>query len=131
MHQLIRLAAYLWPLPYTLLGIACGALLAGRFQIVDGVLEIYSPTIAKVLTRFPVAASAITLGHVVLAHDQEVLRKTRLHERVHVCQYERWGILFVPAYLLASSCLYLQGKDGYRDNPFEKQAYAEDDANQP
>ena len=49
MHQLIRLAAYLWPLPYTLFGFACGLLLAGRFQYLDGVFEIHSPAIASVL----------------------------------------------------------------------------------
>jgi hypothetical protein len=126
MHQLIRLAAYLWPLPYTLFGFACGLLLAGRFQYLDGVFEIHSPAIASVLKRFPVAANAVTFGHAVLARDNEILRLTRQHERVHVRQYERWGIVFVPAYLLASAFLYLQGKDGYRDNPFEKQAYAVD-----
>lgn len=126
MHQLIRLLACLWTLPYTLLGIACGLLLAGRFQCVDGVFEIHSPAIARCLSRFPVAARAITLGHAVLARDKETLRLTRSHERVHVRQYERWGIVFVPAYLLVSACLYLQGKNGYRDNPFEKQAYAAD-----
>ena len=125
-HRLIRLLAYLWALPYTLFGIACGLLLFGRFQVVEGVCEIHSPVIAGVLKRLPVPASAITLGHVVLARDHEMLGLTRAHERVHVRQYERWGIMFVPAYLLASAFLYLKGKDGYRDNPFEKEAYAID-----
>ncbi len=125
-HRLIRLLAYLWALPYTLFGIACGLLLFGRFKVVDGVCEIHSPVIAGVLKRLPVPASAITLGHIVLARDHKMLGLTRAHERVHVRQYERWGIMFVPAYLLASAVLYLQGKDGYRDNPFEKEAYAID-----
>ncbi len=125
-HRLIRLLACLWTLPYTLFGIACGLLLSGRFKVVDGVCEVHSPAIAGVLKRLPVPANAITLGHVVLARDHELLGLTRAHERVHVRQYERWGIMFVPAYLLASTVLYLQGKDGYRDNPFEKEAYVID-----
>ena len=108
MHRLIRLVAYLWALPYSLFGIASGLLLSGRFEIVEGVCEIHSPAIAGVLKRFPVPASAITLGHVVLARDHEMLGLTRAHERVHVRQYERWGIMFVPAYLLAPTVLFLQ-----------------------
>jgi hypothetical protein len=123
-RRLIQLVAYLWTLPNTLLGITCGLILAGRFQVVDGVCEVHSPLIAAVLKRFPLPASAITLGHVVLARDKQMLAMTRTHERVHVRQYERWGIMFVPAYLFASACLFLQGKDGYRENPFEKEAYA-------
>jgi len=106
MHR-IRLVAYLWPLPYTLLGITCGLLLGGSF---------------------PVSPTAITLGHVVLGRDETMLQVTRRHERVHVGQYERWGLAFIPAYLLASACLYLLGRDGYRDNPFELEAYAVDEA---
>ena len=39
---------------------------------------------------------------------------------------KRWGILFVPAYLSASVYLYFRGRDAYRDNPFEVEAYAAD-----
>jgi hypothetical protein len=48
----------------------------------------------------------------------------RSHELVHVRQYERWGVLFIPAYLLCSLVLWLTGRDPYRDNPFEREAYA-------
>ena len=69
---------------------------------------------------------ALTFGHVVFGQTDAALDVTRTHERVHVCQYERWGIAFLPAYLGASAILYLRGKDGYRDNPFEVEAYAVD-----
>ncbi|MAI31120.1 MAG: hypothetical protein CBE00_02055 [Planctomycetaceae bacterium TMED240] len=108
MNQLIRLVAYLWTLSNTLLGIACGFILCEKFQIIDGVCEIHSPTIARIVRRFPVPASAIALGHVLLARDQKTLGRTRTVERVHVRQYERWGIMFVPAYLLAPTVLFLQ-----------------------
>lgn len=67
------------------------------------------------------------MGHVVLGWNREMLGFTRTHERVQVRQYERWGIMSVPAYLLASAVIYLQGKDAYRENPFEQKAYSVDD----
>ena len=48
----------------------------------------------------------------------------RCHEHVHIRQYERWGALFVPAYLAASAWQGLRGGAPYRDNVFEREAYA-------
>jgi hypothetical protein len=126
MRAILRFLAYLWPLPYTLAGVAIGLLLSGRFRTVDGVIEIQGPLIARVLKRMYLPAMAMTLGHVVFGQNEVALAITRRHERVHVRQYERWGPLFVPAYLLISLLLYLRGRDGYRDNPFEIEAYAVD-----
>ena len=69
-------------------------------------------------------ASAMTLGHVVLGRDRQLLDATRAHERVHVRQCERWGPLFIPAYLIASALVLLRGGRPYEDNPFEREAYA-------
>jgi hypothetical protein len=71
----------------------------------------------------PGGASAMTLGHVVIARDAASHTSTREHERVHVRQCERWGPLFIPSYLLMSLVLKIRGKDAYRDNPFEREAY--------
>ena len=68
----------------------------------------------------------MTLGHVVLGRDLMALNFSRAHERIHVRQCERWGPLFLPAYLLASAWLWLRGRDPYLDNPFEREAYAND-----
>ncbi len=38
-------------------------------------------------------------------------------------QFERWGLLMGPAYILVSLVLFLRGRDYYRDNPFEIEAY--------
>ena len=65
----------------------------------------------------------MTLGHVVLGVDGPALDFTRPHERVHVRQCERWGPLFIPAYLLASAYQRARGRHAYRDNPFEREAY--------
>ena len=67
----------------------------------------------------------MTLGHTILGSTAAALDISREHEMVHVRQYERWGPLFGPAYLLSSLVLWLRGKDAYRDNRFEREAYDE------
>jgi hypothetical protein len=118
-----RVAAYLWASPNTLLGIAIGIVLAGRCRVVDGVVEVHGPFLARNLNRLWVPASAITLGHCVLAQSVGCLDRTRAHERVHVRQYERWGPFFIPAYLSNSLWLFLSGRDAYRENVFEVAAF--------
>ncbi|MCA9045877.1 MAG: hypothetical protein KDA69_16235, partial [Planctomycetaceae bacterium] len=78
------------------------------------------------LKRTPIGAAAMTLGHVIIGLDAEVLDRCREHEWVHVRQYERWGPLFLPAYLGCSLYLWLVGRDAYRENPFEVEAYESD-----
>ena len=73
-------------------------------------------------------AAALTLGHTVLAQTRADAEYTRDHELVHVQQYERWGPLFLPAYLLASVWAHLAGRHYYRDNAFEAEAVAATDA---
>ena len=128
MRAILRFFAYTWPLPYTLAGIAIGLLVGGRFRRVSGVIEIHGPRVAEALSRMLLPALAMTLGHVVFGQNEAALDITRAHERVHVRQYERWGPLFLPAYLMISMLLYLRGRDGYRENPFEVEAYAVDRA---
>lgn len=123
----MRWLRYLWAAPNTLAGITIGLLLGGRVAWVSGVAEIHGHWIARGLRSMPVPAAAMTLGHVVLGCTPADLDRTRRHERVHVRQYERWGPFFVPAYLSASLILKLLGSDAYRGNPFEMEAYAEDD----
>lgn len=126
MRSILRLSAYVWALPYTLVGIGIGLLLGGRFQRIEGVIEIHGPLVAKILSRLYVPAMALTFGHVVFGQTADMLKTTRAHERVHVRQYERWGIIFVPLYLFLSCILYVRGRDAYRENPFEVEAYAAD-----
>lgn len=128
MH-LERAWRYLWAGPGTVLGLAVLLLASRRAQVavVDGVIEAHSPAINWGLTHLTVlarGASALTLGHVVLACDAVALRLTRAHERVHVRQYERWGPLFLPAYFAASFWAAASGKHFYLDNWFEQEAWA-------
>jgi len=122
-----RLLQYLWAGPTTLIGIvlAGASLRRGHVAIVDGVIEAHSPFLRWALVSLtPLArgAEAMTLGHVVIARDARALEHTRAHERAHVRQYETWGPLFVPAYLLAGVCALLQGGHPYFDNRFEREA---------
>ena len=101
-------ARYIWAFPNSLIGLAFvpfTALTRGGIEVVDGVLEVHSPFVAWVLQHcMPISggATAITFGHVVLGRDRASLSQTRLHERVHVRQYERWGPLFLPIYLVSA-----------------------------
>ena len=98
----------------------------GGCRVMEGVLEIYGGVVAFVLKRLvplPGGALAMTLGRVVLGLDRVALDLTRVHERVHAREADRWGPLFVPAYLLASFVQLLRGMQPYRDNPFEREAF--------
>jgi hypothetical protein len=125
-----RAAAYLWAGPVSLAALPAallGAATGGRAQIHDGVLEAGGGILRPILTRAVpgFAISAITFGHVVLGSGVDALDETRAHERVHVRQYERWGALFLPLYLLASLVALARGRSVYAGNAFERQAERE------
>ena len=128
----MRLWRYLWVLPVSLAGlilVLLARLSGGNGSWVDGVLEVSGGWPAKVLERgFPYSGpvAAITLGHVVLGISTQALNATRVHERVHVRQYERWGILFWVLYPLASAYAWVKGGHPYLDNLFERQARAQE-----
>jgi hypothetical protein len=127
MHLLLRPLAIVWASPYTLLGLFAGALglcSGGGVRWRAGVVEFHGRAIDWFLRRLPVEPIAITFGHVVLGRTDAALDITRNHERVHVGQYERWGVLFGPAYLFCSLLLWRRGRDPYYDNPFEREAFA-------
>jgi hypothetical protein len=125
---------YCWAAPASLLGLLLAASLLlgrdawrGKARWHSGVLEVSGGFPGWLLSRqlpFSGPAAAITLGHVVLAQSSAALAQTRRHERVHVAQYERWGVLFLLAYPLASLWAGLRGKHPYLDNVFEVEARA-------
>jgi hypothetical protein len=133
MHPHLRLLLnslkYAWAAPYTLLGLVVGLLgllLRASWRTERGTLEFFGGGLGWIIARVPqpFAFSAMTLGHVIIAVDKATMRELRAHERVHVRQYERWGPMFLPAYLLSSLVQLLRGRHPYRENHFELQAYA-------
>jgi hypothetical protein len=133
MTHLRRTIIYIWTLPTSCVGLVfapVALVTGGGMQIVDGVLEIYGGAASFFLRRctpLKGGASAMTFGHVVLGRDRFLLEATRAHERVHVRQAQRWGPLFIPAYLTASLLQLVRGRRPYEDNPFEREAYAAGD----
>ncbi|WP_419190659.1 hypothetical protein [Saltatorellus ferox] len=124
-----RLLRYLWASPNTLIGLAfCGVarLTGGETALVDGVLETHGGWTRFALGRNPFmrhGIAAITFGHVVVGRDAFQLQRTRVHERVHVRQYETFGPFFLPAYGLSSAWCLCRRVDPYRQNIFEREAY--------
>ena len=112
---------YLWAAPNSLIGLLLLplALGGGRIRRRDGTLEACGGGLKWALGPF---AEAITLGHVILARNPRHLDYWREHERRHVRQYERWGPLFLPAYILLAGWCLISGKHPYRDHPLELEA---------
>ncbi|WP_371868740.1 signal peptide prediction [Pseudoduganella ginsengisoli] len=121
-------AAYVWAAPCTAVGLALAALayLAGaRARRVAGVVEVAlwpGGQPGPLARRLPF--TAITFGHTVIALTWQEQHRLRAHEREHVRQYERWGIVFFAAYPLSSLWQMLRGRHYYWDNWFEVQARA-------
>ena len=115
-----------WAAPCTAVGLCLFApalLLGARARMVEGCIEI---ALARDdgargwVRRLPF--NAITFGHVVAGVNAAELDRLRLHERAHVAQYERWGLLFLVAYPASSLWQLLRGRPAYFDNGFEVQA---------
>ena len=125
-----RIARYIWAAPCTVVGlclIAPAFLFGARARVVDGVVEVEVPLLAKptgCLKTLPF--NAITFGHIVVAASESELNRLRAHEHEHVRQYERWGIFFFAAYPAASFWQLLRGQRPYIDNWFEIQARAKE-----
>jgi len=67
---------------------------------------------------------AITLGgHIISWRELDAVELA--HEAAHVEQWRRYGVRFIPRYLLAGRRASRAGGDRYRDNEFESAARAE------
>ena len=115
---------YFWTAPNSLLGLTVGVIglcFGGGVSVHRGCLEFHGGLSKLILSRLGVVG--MTLGHTILGQTKLDLEQVRDHEQVHVRQYEILGPLFIPAYLGCSVWLWFRGRDPYRDNPFETQAY--------
>jgi hypothetical protein len=120
----MKILRYLWVAPITVPALFIAGivqLVGGEGVVHTGVVEVHGP-LARWFFRL-IKKGGMTLGHVVFALDQRTLDWSRNHERVHVKQYERWGIVFVPAYILSSLVAWVEGKHYYYDNAFEREAF--------
>lgn len=109
-----------------MLGLAIGGLgliTGGHVERHRGCMEFHGGFVNVFLTRIAGGVAAMTLGHSILGISTSALRTVRDHEQVHVRQYERWGPMFIPAYLASSIIAWAQGKRAYLDNAFEIEAY--------
>ena len=127
-HVLI-IARYAWALPATFAGLLLSLIafaFGARGRIVDGAVEIAGGRIDRCISMLPPYCrfAAITFGHVIIGLDHETLAHLRLHEHVHVRQYERWGVLFFPLYLVSSLIQIVRRRDPYLNNCFEREAFA-------
>lgn len=111
-----------WAAPAALVGLLLALCLwrrSQRWQRRQGTLEIDLGFAERASARY----GAITFGQVIVGRNATQLTLLRAHEQVHVRQYRRWGLLFFPAYALSSLWQWLHGRDPYRDNAFEREAY--------
>jgi hypothetical protein len=125
----MKLLRYLWVSPASLVGVLVGlfAIASGaRARVVDGAIEVAGGHVRSFIMRLPegLRFGAITLGHVIVGLDPAVLEHARAHEHIHVRQYEKWGLFFFPLYLGSSLLQLARGRDPYRDNCFEAEAFA-------
>jgi hypothetical protein len=123
-------AVRVWALPTTLIGLALAstAVFGGHMRVSGGVVEAWGGALRWLLRAWPPGAAAMALGHVILAMTEGDLERHRGHERVHVRQCERWGPLFLPAYVLSSLWAWARGRDSYLENRFEREAFAREAA---
>lgn len=127
-RSLMMLLGVLWASTWSLLGALIGflgVLTGGQVRRRGWTLEFHGGGTTWLLNRLPATPMAMTLGHTILGLSGAALDITRRHELVHVRQYALWGPFLIPAYLGCSLYLLLRGRDCYRDNPFERQAYRE------
>ena len=129
MRRWIRPVLYLWAFPATAIGLAlalAAVVTGGQVRFVQGVLEVHGGVVHWLLCRG--GGAATTLGHVILGRNLSCLERSRGHERVHVRQFERWGPLLLPLYVVAGWAASWRGLDAHLDNPFEREAYERGDA---
>lgn len=110
-----RLAAAVWVAPMTMLGLAAAATTGTPLRRTDDgwlATGIGGPVGAELRRR---GFSATTLGQVILATG-EPSDALLAHERMHVRQGERFGVVFGPLYV-ALLLVY-----GYRRHPLERAA---------
>lgn len=117
--KLVKFMMYVWSLPNTLLGLVLFFFIYRPKSLVwrRGVLEGTSRGMIPWWTN----VVGQTWGWLVI-YRSKPYSGLENHERQHVVQGMILGPLFLIIYPIASLIALLQGKNGYRDNWFEKNA---------
>lgn len=125
----------IWASPNTLIGLVLGApalLFGARLQRAGNAINFLGHPLLHVLPM-----RAITIGNVVLYRPgfgpdavvgcYEEPRTQRLgdHERAHTLQYERWGPLFLLAYLLLAAWTVVARRPNWLERQADRWAEAE------
>jgi hypothetical protein len=124
---MMAVLGFLWALPCSAVGAVLALVvmaLGGSARRAGHTLEVALAVDHAAVPRWArgLGYSAITFGHVIVGQSHEALAELRIHERVHVRQYEVLGPLFFVAYPLSSLLAWLPGRCPYRGNWFERQA---------
>ena len=131
MQRLPTIAGILWASPYSVIGLVIGPLACAPAAVREFAIGSSSSMAGGGFLVCPSSARRRVCAGVYAGpyHSRSIgalaLTFARAHEMVHVRQYERWGPLLGPAYLLCSFVLWLMRRRPYLDNPFEREAYDE------
>jgi hypothetical protein len=112
---LLRLLAYVWASPNTVIGLLFGLLAFQRPRVTEGILVFDRHPRGSAWMLGRIRRAAITYGHVVVS-NRPVQGSLLAHELHHVRQYEHLGPLYLPLYVLIWVFM------GYRGHPFEEAA---------
>jgi hypothetical protein len=125
----------IWTSPNSLIGLVLGvpALLFGaRVRRGDNAVGFLDHPLLR-LTRI----HAITFGNVVLyrpgwepdatvcCYEGPALQRLGDHERAHTIQYERWGPLFLPAYLVLALWAFIVRRPNWLERQADRWVAAE------
>lgn len=121
----MRWLGTIWALPWTALGLALAYV--GGCRRAEG-LEFVAPTRGPWRWFFARGWAAITLGEAIVYASAVDLATPwlRAHERRHVEQYRRIGLIFPLAYGLCSLLAVVMGREAHRDNWLELDATLEE-----
>jgi len=117
----MRALKMLWALPNTLIGLLLGFLSFAWPRWDERGALIFESDRGFRKLHSKANYIAITLGNVIVT-DPNPSEETMRHEFAHVRQYETWGLFFALGYAFHWVKLWLERKDPYGDNPFEREA---------
>jgi hypothetical protein len=128
MRRALLVVGWIWALPTSLIGLliaACTGARPYRWRQAGVWQWIGHGPVWDKFTKD--GFGAITFGTITIFSDALKDDATMIrHERAHTIQAFGLGVLFLPAYLLMGAMEWAAGRDGYRADPLEVDAYTEE-----